>query len=138
MTNSTASSPRSVACRTALIAFGCLLSIVFLQLPALKGADAAPSCPACKAPALPLTSTFEKATGETGPYLLKLQNSSKDTIKASAKILLSVAFHADNKARILNEQAIAPGQTWTIPGLAAADRVTITARGFCPLELTVP
>jgi hypothetical protein len=138
MTNSTTSSPRPVVCKTALIALGCVLSLVFLQIPALKAADAAPSCPASKAGCLPLTSTFEKAAGETGPYLLKLKNNSKDTIKASAKVLLSVAFHADNKARIVPEHAIDPGQTWTIPGLAATDKVTITAQGFSPLELTVP
>ncbi len=138
MTNSTISSLRPVACRTALIVSGCLLGLVFLQIPALKAADAAPSCPACKAGCLPLTSTFEKATGETGPYILKLKNDSKDTIKASAKVLLSVAFHADNKARMVPEHAIDPGQTWTIPGLAATDKVTITAKGFSPLELTVP
>ena len=139
MIHSNTSSTRPVACKTALLVFGCVLGLAFLQVPALKGADAAPKSQTDKAPSLPLTGTFAKVTtGEAGPYVLTLKNDSKEAVKASAKILLSVAFHADNKARNIPEQVVKPGQTWTIPGLAAADRVTITAKGFAPLELTVP
>ena len=131
---------RSVLRRTALIVLGCACSLVIVPISALKATDtAAAQPPADKAPSLPLTATFEKVTsGENGPYLLKLKNDSKDAIKASAKVLLSVAFHADSKARNVPEHVIDAGQVWTIPGLAAADRVTITAEGFAPLDLTVP
>lgn len=91
-----------------------------------------------KAPALPVTATFEKTTGaEEAPYSLKLKNTSKETITVSAKILLSVAFHADSKARMVSEHAIKAGETWSIPGLAAEDKVTVMAKGFAPLELVV-
>ena len=133
------SSTRSAACRTALIALGCAFTLALVSMPALKAADAAAvPPPADKAPSLPLTATFEKGTGaERGPYVLKLTNASKDALKVNAKILLSVAFHGDSKARNLPEHVIDPGQTWIIPDLAAADKVIITAQGFAPLELTV-
>ena len=92
-----------------------------------------------KAPALPLTVSFDKVTGtEGGPYILKLTNGSADTIKASAKIYPSVSFHADSKTRDLPEHVIDPGKAWSIPGLAATDKVTVTAAGYAPLEITVP
>lgn len=140
MITSNASSTRSAACRTALIALGCACSLAIVQIPALKAADTAASQPpADKAPSLPLTATFEKVTGaERGPFVLKLKNVSEDALKVSAKILLSVAYHMESKARNLPEHVIDPGQVWTIPDLAAADKVTITAKGFSPLELIVP
>jgi hypothetical protein len=101
------------------------------ELPALRDLDD-------KAPALPLAATFAKAEGEDGPYVLSLKNTSNSTLKVSAKILLSVYFHADSKARNVPEHAVDAGQVWTIPGLAANDKVTVTADGFAPLELTVP
>jgi hypothetical protein len=92
-----------------------------------------------KAPSLPLTAAFEKVTGgESGPYVLHLKNDSSDAVKVSAKVLLSVVFHANSKARNLPEHVIDPGQVWSIPDLASADRVVVTAAGFAPLELTVP
>lgn len=109
-------------------------------MPALKAADAAATPPpADKAPSLPLTATFEKGTAhEMGPYVLKLKNDSKDAIKVNVKILLSVAFHMGSKHWDLPEHVIDPGQVWTIPDLSAGDKLTITAQGFAPLELTVP
>jgi len=92
-----------------------------------------------KAPSLPLTYSFEKVTDpDTGPYVLNLKNVSGDAIKVSAQVLSSVTFHANSKVRNLPEHAIDPGQVWTITELAATDKVTITAKGFAPLELTVP
>jgi hypothetical protein len=76
--------------------------------------------------------------GENGPYVLKVKNTSADTLKVSAKILLAVAFHADNKAKLVPEHAIAAGDTWSIADLAAADKVILTATGFAPLEIVVP
>jgi hypothetical protein len=140
MITANTSSTRSATCRTALIALGCACGLAIVQIPALKAADAAALQPlADKAPSLPLTATFEKVTGaERGPYVLKLTNVSKDAVKASAKILLSVAFHMELKARNLPAHVIDPGQVWTIPDLAAADKVIITAKGYAPLELAVP
>jgi hypothetical protein len=140
MITSNTSSIRSVLCRTALIALGCAFSLALVQIPALKAADAAAAQPpACKAPCLPLTATYEKVTGgEMGPYVLNLKNDSKDTLKVSAKILLSVAFHMGSKHWDLPEHVIEAGQVWRIPDLSAGDKVTLTAQGFAPLDLTVP
>ena len=126
--------------RIALAAMGCALSLALVHVPATKAADGAASQPvADKAPSLPLAPSFEKVTGsEGGPYVLKLQNVSKDTVRASAKILLSVVFHSESKARLIPEHAIDPGQVWTITDLSAEDKVIITATGFAPLELAVP
>jgi hypothetical protein len=137
MNNNHISSPRSAVARVTLVAFGCAL----LLAPALKATDATTMQPlaAEKAAALPVTTAFEKGpAGEKGPYVLKVTNTSKDALKVTVKVLLSVAFHADNKARNLPEQSIAAGGSISVPDLAAADKVIITAAGFAPLELTVP
>jgi hypothetical protein len=125
---------------TALIALACAFGLAVVQVPAMKAADTTALRPMDdKAPSLPLSYTFEKVTdGDNGPYLLKLTNTSNDTIKASAQVLLSVASHANTKVRDIPEHAIDPGQVWTIDQLAATDKVTITAKDFAPLELTVP
>jgi len=92
-----------------------------------------------KAPSLPVTAVFDKsANAERGPYVLTVTNNAKDTLKVSAKILLSVAFHMGSKNWDLPEQAIEPGKTWTIPELTAGDKVTLLAQGYAPLELIVP
>ena len=85
-----------------------------------------------------VTELGTKADADTGPYVLNLKNASDGTLKVTAKVLLSVYFHADSKSRNLPEHAIDPGQVWTIPGLASSDKVTISASGYAPLELTVP
>lgn len=124
----------------ALFALGCAFSLAFVSTPTAKAADSTTlqRLAADTEPALPLTATFEKvADSERGPFVLKLTNDSKETIKASAKILLAVAFHADNKARNIPEHAIEPGQVWAIDDLVANDKVVITAAGFAPLELVV-
>jgi hypothetical protein len=140
MITSNTSSTRSAACRTALIALGFACSFAIVLLPALRAADSAAVPQADKAPTLPLTSTFEKGTaGEKGgPYVLKLTNTSKDSLKVTAKILLSVAFHMGSKHWDLPEHAIDPGQGWSISDLSAGDKITLTAKGFAPLELVVP
>jgi len=140
MIASNKSSTRSIVCMTTMIAWGFAFSLAIAQVPAARGADAAALRPLDdKAPSLPLSYSFEKvAEGENGPYLLKLKNTSNDTIKVSAQILSSVTFHASSKVRNLPEHAIDPGQVWTITELGAADKVTISAKGFAALELTVP
>lgn len=125
----------------ALIALGCVLSLTMAQIPAARAGDNSPSLRPLddKAASLPLTSDFSKGTdANMGPYILSLTNTSKNAIKVSAKIHLSVSFHANTKDRNISDHVIDSGQVWTIDDLAAADTVTVTADGFAPLELTVP
>jgi hypothetical protein len=126
---------RTFIFRAALAALG----LALLPTAAVRAASA-PAVNALddKAPALPLTSSFAKVDGEDGPYVLSLKNTSDSAVKVSAKILLSVYFHADSKAKNIPVHTIEAGQVWTIPGLAANDKVTISGDGFAPLELTVP
>jgi hypothetical protein len=140
MTKSYPSHARPAVCRIALLALGCALALVAAQLSALRAADGPASPPAAdKAPSLPLVPSFEKVTsGEDGPYVLNLKNVSKDVVTASAQVIASVTFHATAKTRNLPEHAIDPGQVWTITELAATDKVIVSAKGFAPLELTVP
>lgn len=92
-----------------------------------------------KLPSPPLTASFDKVTdAEGGPYVLKLKNDSNDAVTAVAKIYPSVTIHSDTKERILPEKVVAAGEVWSISGLAAADKVTILAKGFAPLDITVP
>lgn len=143
MITSTALHLRTAFGRAALILAGCAVCAALGQTSVLRAADATPAAPAAaateKAHSLPLTATFAKVKGAEGaPYVLTLKNVSKETVKVKAKILLSVAFHADSKARNLPEHAIGAGKDWEIPELAAADKVILTADGFEPMELTVP
>ena len=126
--------------RKVLLALGCALGFAIPSVPALQAADTVTLQPlADKGAALPVSYTFDKVTGgENGPYVLKVKNTSADTLKVSAKILLAVAFHADNKAKLVPEHAISAGDTWSIADLAAADKVILTATGFAPLEIVVP
>ena len=138
MNTSTRSSTRAVLCSSALLALGCAFVLALVSAPALR-ADAGSEKPmACKCPSLPLSASFAKTAGaENAPYVLTLKNDSTSTVKASAKVLLAVAFHAEAKARNVAEQVVEPGKTWTIDDLAKGDKVTVSAAGFTPLELTV-
>jgi hypothetical protein len=138
MKNTTTLSRTSIF-RSALATLGVALALTLLPNPSARAADA-PAMNALddKAPALPLSASFAKADGEDGPYILSLKNTSDSAVKVSAKILLSVYFHADSKAKNIPVHTIDAGQVWTIPGLAANDKVTISGDGFAPLELTVP
>lgn len=93
-----------------------------------------------KAPALPLTHSFEKGTpGENGgPYAVKLKNTSQEALKLTASIIWSVASH--NRANTINLPArtLAAGETWTISDLAVEDRVVVSADGYEKLEVKVP
>lgn len=139
ITFTTPTSPRSALARAAFASLVLALALTFSAGSALLAADApAKKIAAEKAAPVPLKATFEKVKdGENGPYILHLKNDSKTPIKATAKILLSVFFHADAKAKHLPEETVAAGKTWTLSGLAANDKVIITADGFSPLELTV-
>jgi hypothetical protein len=138
MNTSNRSSTRAVLCTSALLALGCAFVLAIASTPALRAESASLQPLADMAPKLPLSASFEKAAGaENAPYVLTLTNDSKDTVKASAKVLLAVAFHAESKARNVPEQVIEPGKTWTIADLAKGDRVVVSAEGFAALELTV-
>jgi hypothetical protein len=123
--------------RKVLFVLGSALSLALVQGSALRAADEMKPA-ADKGPAAPLSATFEKvADAENGPFVLNLKNGSKEAVTAKAKVLLSVAFHAESKARPVPEQVIEPGKTWSIKDLAAGDKVIVHAKGFAPLELVV-
>jgi hypothetical protein len=124
---------------TALAALALASTLALVQMPTARAAgSSALTALDDKAPSLPVATSFAKADGEDGPYVLSVKNTSGSTVNVSAKILLSVYFHADSKAKNIPAHAIDAGQTWTIPGLAATDKVTLSADGFASLELTVP
>lgn len=108
-----------------------LIAGLAFALPAAQAAD--------KAPALPLKASFEKVASTEGtPYVLHLKNESKDSLKVSGKVLLSVVHHAMDKARAVPEQTVAAGASMTIKDLSAEDRVILNAAGHEPLEVRVP
>ncbi len=130
---------RSLFGRASLLALGCILGLTLTQIPATASGAAVLNRLDDKAPALPVTATFDKGTDpDVGPYVLNLKNVSKDSLKVSVAIHLSVAFHANKKDRNLPDHVIEPDQVWTVTDLAAGDKVTVTADGYAPLELTVP
>jgi hypothetical protein len=131
---------RSVIGRTALIALGCAFSLAIVQISTAKAGGAAMLRPLDdQAQSLPVTTSFDKGTDpDLGPYILNIKNTSKDGLKVSVKIHLSVAFHANNKDRNIADHTIDSGQTWTVTDLASGDKITVAAEGFAPLELTVP
>jgi hypothetical protein len=139
MTISTPSPSRRASIISAFAVLGCALAFALAQAPSASAADYTAALKPLddKAPSLPLAATFAKADPDTGPFVLNLKNTSDGALKVTAKILLSVYFHADSKSRNLPEHTIDPGQVWTIPGLAANDKVVVSAAGYAPLELTV-
>ena len=114
-------------------------SLTLLSVPAVS----APATPALqpladKEPSLPLTATFEKTESSEGtPFVLKLKNDSKATLKVGGKVLLSVVHQAMDKARILPEQTLAAGQDWTIKDHSPHDKVLLAAPRFDPIEIKV-
>jgi hypothetical protein len=117
-----------------VLALACAIGLTLASVPAMIAADTSAKQPlADKAPALPLTATFEKVASTEGT----LKNDSKDTLKLSGKVLLSVVHHAMDKARVLPDQVLEGGQVWTIKDLSAQDKVLVTAAGFAPLEVVV-
>jgi hypothetical protein len=132
---------RTARFNTALLTLGCVLSLTLIRT-----SFAASTVPAVlqplddKLPSLPLDASFDKVTDNTegGPYILKLKNTSSDALNVRATIYPSVTIHSDTKQRELPERSLAAGEVWSIPGLAATDKVTVNAKGFAPLEITVP
>lgn len=128
MTMTKSASPLSLRAFVAL--FACVLGVLALQATSLRADGNARS--------LPVKAAFEKTTAENGPYLLHLTNTSSDELMVSAKVVLSLPSHADHKTREVPAHMVKAGDTWTIDGLAASDKVTVMAAGYAPLELTVP
>lgn len=92
-----------------------------------------------KAPALPVsTSVTKNASSDGGPYVLTLLNTGKGTLTVGGKVQLAVQSHSALKVRDIPVQAIDAGKTRTIADLSAGDKVTLTADGYAPLEVTVP
>ena len=121
-----------------LASLGLAMGLAIALAPAATAADsAAPSRLADKAPNLPVTYTFEKVEGETGPYVLHLKNTSDAALTVDAQVTSSVTFHANSKTRSVTGH-IEPGQVFTVTELAASDKVVVSSSGFAPLELTVP
>jgi hypothetical protein len=114
--------------RSVLLTVACAFGLMLLPLATLQAADKP----------LPLTPTFEKAASGEAPFVLKLKNDSKDTLKLSAKVLLSVVNHAMDKARLVPEQSVEAGHALTIKDLTADDKVIVSAAGYAPLEVKVP
>ncbi len=116
--------------RSVLLALGCALGLAFALAPAMNAADAPK--------ALPVTVTFEKvAVKDAPPYVAKLTNTSKESLKVSVKVRLSVAAHPMEKSRNVPDQVIEAGKTASVPNLAVGDKLTLTAAGFAPLEVEV-
>ncbi|HEY4299909.1 MAG TPA: hypothetical protein VGM73_03475 [Candidatus Didemnitutus sp.] len=127
----------SRAGRVALALAGGVAALTFAAV-SVSAVDAPAMLRLATGPA-PIKTAFEKTTStESAPYVLTVTNTSDETIKVAAKILLSVAFHADNKARHVAEQPVPAGKSITIPNLAAGDKITVSVTGYDPLELTVP
>jgi len=122
-----------------LLVLGCAFGLALAQLSAAP-ASASLQTLADKPASLPLTATFEKgpASETGGPYVLKLTNTSATAVTASAAIVASVSSHASAKNRTVPAHTVEPGAVWAISDLASGDKVTVTADGFAPLELTVP
>lgn len=124
---------------TRLLVAALSFSLAVALLPTLVlAADAAgATSKAEKAPALPVTTTFEKVTNPEGPpFVLKVKNTSSRPLKVNATVQLSVVSHNRDKER-KEEQTIEAGKTWTLSELAAQDKVMLKADGFAPLELVV-
>jgi hypothetical protein len=122
-----------------LLALACLAGLPFVSVSALAIDDTTPQQPRADAPALPLSHSFEKVESAHGtPFVLKVKNDSKVSLKLSGQVLLSVVNHAMDKARQLPEHTLEAGATWTISELTADDKVILKADGYAPLEIRVP
>lgn len=126
-----------ITSRLRFLVLSCAAGLALAVAPSVSAAEVTPVPRADKA--LPLSHVFEKVESKDGtPFVLKVKNDSKETLKLSGRVLLAVVNHAMDKARKLPEQTLAPGETWTISGLTADDRVQINAAGYAELEIRVP
>jgi hypothetical protein len=119
-----------------VLALGSVFSLAFVAAPALRAADE-PTAPAA-VKTLPVKTSIKKSKKDTGSvFELKVKNESGEALSVSAQVLLSVAFHATNKARNLPAHTLKPGKSWHIKELSAEDKVILTAEGYAPLEVTI-
>jgi len=116
-----------------------LLGVLFsLTLGASAAADHSSITPRADKPAaLPVAATFAKTEGDKGPYVLSLKNTSAAALKVGVVVVESVKFHAKSGER-KHDYTIDAGKSVAVEGLAAQDKVTVSAEGFAPLELIVP
>ncbi len=121
--------------RRLVIALGCLVGLASVSVHASE-LNPQPRADA-PAAALPVTTSFAKAEGEKGPYVLSIKNTSAAALKVSVAVVESVKSHAKPSDR-KHDYTIDAGKSAAVEGLAAHDKVTISAAGHAPLELTVP
>lgn len=114
-------------------------ALLFLPLTRAAGNSSSTQL-ADKAAPLPVSTSFEKVSSgeDRGQSVLIVKNTSPEALKVTAAIVESVTFHANPKNRTLPEHRIESGKDWKIEGLARGDKITLTAAGFEPLEVTVP
>ena len=129
---------RSASRSRVLLALACAFGLTLASVPAVAATDTITAQPLADK-ALPLTPTFDKSgTNADAPFVLTLKNDSKDALKVSGKVLLSVVHHAMDKARAVPGQTVAAGGTMVIKDLSADDKVILTAAGYAALEVKVP
>lgn len=115
--------------RNILFSLACALGLMLLPIASLHAADKA----------LPVTTSFEKDAHATGaPIVLKVTNTSKETLHVSGKVLLAVVHHAADKARAVPDHTLKGGETLTIKELSAEDKVLLSAHGYETLTIEVP
>lgn len=125
---------------SALLALGCAVLLTLTAAPALQAADSANLQARADAPAataLPLDVKIEKVAGKEKAFVVKLTNTSKNSLKVTVKVLLAVAMHGEERARRIPAHSIEAGKSWTVDDLAFDDHVVVTADGFAPLEIKV-
>jgi len=127
--------------KQSLLALSCAAFLSLTATTALKAADLATLQPladaAPAASALPVDVKIEKVAGKEKAFVVKLTNHSKDSLKVTAKVLLAVAFHGEEKARRIPAHTIEAGKEWSIDDLAFDDHVVVSAEGFATLEIKV-
>lgn len=122
--------PLAAARRSALLSIAFIMGLLLNPLSAApKSDDAAPA---------PVSVSFAKAADDTGPYIMTVANTASDEIMVKVSVLLSVQVHNQAKTREVPEKKLAAGESMTVEGLAATDKVTIDVKGYAPLEIIVP
>jgi hypothetical protein len=131
---------KHITCSLRSALFGSTLalsSLLALGAATARADTAAPASSATSQSSGPLIATFDKATDtDKGPYILTLKNNGDHSLKVTVEIQSSAAAHNDAKDKT-KKHHIKAGQSWTIPNLAAGDKVNVTADGITPLALTV-
>lgn len=87
---------------------------------------------------VPVTVAFEKATGDDGPYVMTVTNSSAEALAVQVTVKQSVQAHNQPKTVEHPEETLAAGKSTKVKGLAALDKVKISAKGHSALEIVVP